>query len=249
LPMSSLPKKPLIAMSGRRWKGSDIGSGLPDNFVDVPFDLHCGSYADAVTAAGGTPVFMPCTAAALDVLDYADGLVLTGGSDVSPTHYGEEPHPAVYGVDDVRDEVELSLVAKALHNSIPILAICRGMQLLNVATGGSLVQHIEPGVGDQHAAWDVAPHALVHDVTFVDGSLASRSYGSTCRVNSLHHQALGRLGEGVVATGFATDGTVESAEMPEHSVLAVQWHPELVVIHPDPSFLWLISAAQIRKGR
>jgi putative glutamine amidotransferase len=239
--------KPLIAMSGRRWKGAALGSDLPKNFAEVPFDLHCGSYADAVSAAGGTPVFMPCTSAALDVLDYADGLVLTGGSDVSPARYGEDAHPTVYGVDETRDEIEISLVVKALEKGIPILAICRGMQVLNVATGGSLIQHIEPdqsGSGDHHAAWDVSPDSLVHDVSFSEGSVASRAYGSTCRVNSLHHQALGRLGKGVVATGFASDGTVESAEMPEHRVLAVQWHPELVVAHPDPSFVWLIDAAQ-----
>jgi putative glutamine amidotransferase len=241
--MTKRPIKPLIAMSGRRWKGSAIGSGIPGNFADVPVDLHIGSYADAVSAAGGTPVFLPGTAAALDVLDYADGLVLTGGSDVSPARYGEEAHPTVHGVDDERDEVEISLVAEALKRGIPILAICRGMQLLNVATGGSLVQHIEPGVGDQHAAWEVTPDSLVHEVTFTEGSLASKAYGSTCRVNSLHHQALGRLGAGVVATGFATDGTVESAEMPAHQVLAVQWHPELVVAHPDPSFVWLVAAS------
>ncbi len=230
-------------MSGRRWDGSAFRSGIPENFADVPFDIHCGSYADAVSAAGGTPVFMPCTDAALDVLDYADGLVLTGGSDVSPARYGEEPHPTVYGVDEQRDEVEIALVAKALERGIPILAICRGMQVLNVATGGSLVQHIEPGTGDHHAAWDVPPDELVHQVTFTDESIASRAYGSDCRVNSLHHQALGRLGRGVVATGFASDGTVEAAEMPEHRVLAVQWHPELVLAHPDPSFTWLIHEA------
>jgi putative glutamine amidotransferase len=230
-------------MSGRRWDGSAFRTGIPENFSDVPFDIHCGSYADAVAAAGGTPVFMPGTDAALDVLNYVDGLVLTGGADVSPARYGEAAHPTVYGVDDNRDEVEIALVAKALKIGIPLLAICRGMQVLNVATGGSLVQHIEPGTGDHHAAWDVAPDSLVHEVAFTDGSLASRAYGSHCRVNSLHHQALGRLGAGVVATGFATDGTIEAAEMREHQVLAVQWHPELVVSHPDPSFLWLVDAA------
>ncbi len=235
-------RRPLIAMSGRRWKGADIG-GLPDNFTEVPFDLHCGSYADAVHAAGGTPVFMPCTMAALDVLDHVDALVLTGGSDVSPARYGEDPHPAVYGVDDHRDDVEIALVHAAIQRGMPILAICRGMQVLNVATGGSLLQHLEPGDGDHHAAWDVDPGALVHEVHFATGSIAAGAFGPACQVNSLHHQALGRLGTGVVATGHSADGTIEAAEIPGHDVLAVQWHPELVHAHPDPSFAWLVSTA------
>jgi putative glutamine amidotransferase len=236
-------RRPLIAMSGRRWPGGSI-SGLPDNFADVPFDLHCGSYADAVYVAGGTPVFTPCTTAALDVLDHADGLVLTGGSDVSPARYGETPHPTVYGVDDARDEVEIALVHAALERGMPILAICRGMQILNVAVGGSLVQHLEPSDDvAQHAAWDVDPASLVHEVRFESGSVAAGCFGPHCSVNSLHHQALGRLGHGLVASGFAPDGTVEAAEMPGRPVLAVQWHPELVVAHPDPSFAWLVRAA------
>ena len=243
--VTTQPRRPLIAMSGRRWMGGDVG-GLPANFTNVPFDLHCGSYADAVTAAGGTAVFMPCTMAALDVLEVADALVLTGGSDVSPTRYGEDPHPTVYGVDDHRDDVEIALVHAALAMGMPILAICRGMQVLNVAVGGSLVQHLDPATGDHHAAWDVPPDSLVHPVRFESGSLAAGTFGPTCQVNSLHHQALGRLGNGIVATGFSSDGTVEAAEMPGHDVLGVQWHPELVASHPDPSFAWLVGAARQR---
>jgi putative glutamine amidotransferase len=229
-------------MSGRRWKGSEIGSGLPDNFADVPVDLHIGSYADSVSAAGGVPVFTACTTSAVEVLDYADGLVLTGGSDVGPHRYGEEPHPKVYGVDDARDEIEIALVHRALELGRPILAICRGMQVLNVALGGSLVQHLEGK--DYHGAWDVGPHELAHQVTTTPGSALHLAYGPTCAVNSLHHQALGTLGDGLIATAFAEDGTIEGAELPGRPVLAVQWHPELVIAHPDPSFVWLIEHAR-----
>jgi putative glutamine amidotransferase len=240
---SGRPTKPLIAMSGRRWSGKEVGGGMPANFADVPVDLHIGSYADAVAHAGGAPVFTSCTSASLDVLEHVHGLVLTGGADVSPARYGEEPHPTVYGVSDERDQVELDLINAALDRNVPILAICRGMQLLNVALGGSLIQHIEPGNGDHHAAWDHDPDALVHQVSFTNGSLAASTYGGSCAVNSLHHQALGRLGTGLVATGFASDGTVEAAELPGRPVLAVQWHPELVVAHPDPAFSWIVTQA------
>jgi putative glutamine amidotransferase len=237
-----LSRKPLIAMSGRRWKGSEIGSGLPDNFADIPVDLHIGSYADSVTAAGGVPVFTACTPSAVEVLDYVDGLVLTGGSDVDPRRYGEEPHPKVYGVDAERDEIEIALVHRALALGRPILAICRGLQVLNVALGGSLVQHLEGK--DYHGAWDVAPHELTHQITITAGSQLHRAFGESCVVNSLHHQAVATLGQGLVATAFADDGTIEGAELPGHPVLAVQWHPELVLAHPDPSFVWLINTAR-----
>lgn len=216
---------------------------MPDNFAALGVDLHIGAFADAVQAAGGIPVLLPCSDAAIDALDRVDGLVMTGGSDVDPAHYGEEPHPAVYGVDPERDRVELALVTTALGRGLPVLAVCRGMQLLNVALGGSLVQHLEPGAGDRHAAWDVDTDALVHEASFADGSLAARCYGAATAVNSLHHQAVNRLGDGLVATGWATDGTIEAAEIPGIPVLAVQWHPELVLGHPEPSFAWLVAAA------
>ena len=233
---------PLIDVTGRRWLGSTI-AGMPDNFAGLGIDLHVGAFSDAVEAAGGVPVLLPCSDAALRALDRVDGLVMTGGSDVDPARYGEEPHPAVYGVDAERDRVELALVTAALERGMPILAVCRGMQLLNVALGGSLVQHLEPGDGDHHAAWDVETHSLVHEASFASGSLAARCYGAATAVNSLHHQAVNRLGNGLVATGWATDGTVEAAEIPGSPVLAVQWHPELVTGHPEPSFTWLVTTA------
>jgi putative glutamine amidotransferase len=239
-------KKPLIAISGRRWKSSLI-DGMPDNFGHLDIDLHIGAYADAVASAGGVTMTMPCSMAALDSLSYAHALVLTGGSDVSPARYGEEPHEAVYGVDDLRDNVEIALAMRAFEIGLPTFAICRGMQVLNVALGGSLVQHLTPenGATDLHAAWDHDPSTPVHGVTFAAGSLGASIYapdGDSWMVNSLHHQAVARLGKGLVATGWATDSTIEVAEMPGRSVLAVQWHPELVA-QPDPGFVWIVAEA------
>ncbi len=243
-----MPTKPLIAVSGRRWKGALI-DGMPDNFDHLGIDLHIGAYADAVSSAGGVAMTMPCSMAALDSLSYAHALILTGGSDVSPARYGEEPHEAVYGLDDLRDKVEIALAMRALEMGLPIFAICRGLQVLNVALGGSLVQHLTPenGATDLHAAWDLNPSAHVHGVTFAVGSVGASTYapdGGEWMVNSLHHQALARVGSGLVATGWATDGTIEAAEMPNHAVLAVQWHPELVA-QPDPGFVWVVSEASM----
>jgi putative glutamine amidotransferase len=247
-----VPKKPLVAISGRRWKGALI-DGMPDNFDDIGIDLHIGAFADAVALAGGVAMTMPCSMAALDSLDHAHGLILTGGSDVSPARYGEKPHQAVYGVDDLRDDVEIALAKRALELGLPIFAICRGLQILNVALGGSLVQHLsaENGATDLHAAWDRDPSTLVHEVTFAAGSCAANVYSPTgggWMVNSLHHQALARVGEGLVATGWSTDATIEAADMPGRSVLAVQWHPELVE-QPDPGFTWLVGKAAKIAGR
>ena len=102
---------------------------------------------------------------------------------------------------------------------------------------------LEPGSGDHHAAWDVAAHSLAHNASFAEGSLAASCYGATTAVNSLHHQAVKQLGDGMVATGWAADGMIEAAEVPGAPVLAVQWHPELVEGHPEPSFAWLVATA------
>jgi putative glutamine amidotransferase len=247
-----VPSKPLIAISGRRWKSALI-EGFPKNFDQLGIDLHVGAYADAVAAAGGVAMTMPCSMAALDSLPYAHALVLTGGSDVSPARYGEEPHESVYGVDDLRDDVEIALAMRALEMGLPIFAICRGLQVLNIAFGGSLVQHLSPenGATDLHAAWDYDPSAHSHGVKFTAGSLAAEVYspsGGGWMVNSLHHQAVARVGSGMVATGWATDGTIEAAEMPDHTVLAVQWHPELVS-QPDPGFVWIVNEASKMAAR
>lgn len=221
---------------------------MPANFAELGVDLHIGAYADAVEAAGGLPVLLPSSDAAFLALDRLDGLVMTGGSDVDPARYGAEPHPAVYGVDPERDRVEVGLVLGAIARDLPVLAICRGLQVLNVALGGTLIQHLEPGnedaPADSHANWEIDVATLAHDATFTAGSLAAARYGAACAVNSLHHQAVDRLGDGLVATGWAGDGTVEAVELPGHRLLAVQWHPELATAHPEPAFLWLVTTSR-----
>lgn len=164
------------------------------------------------------------------------GLVLTGGGDVSPALYGEEPHEAAAGISRERDGMELEALRVALERRIPVLAICRGMQILNVAMGGSLYQDLptQCGSGINHAQTsdgETPRSAVTHDVTLAEGSRLAGVFGGTLLgVNSMHHQGLKRLGDGVVATAWAPDGVIEGVEMPgERWVLGVQWHPEELV--------------------
>jgi len=126
----------------------------------------------------------------------------------------------------------------ALERHIPVLGVCRGLQLLNVHQGGTLHQHVPP-----HSRYDVAPDQSVHEVTFDADSTLGRLYGPTHSVNSLHHQTVDALGEGLTITGRAPDGTVEGLELGDR-VIAVQWHPEMMTGRPtDPAFRWLVNAA------
>ena len=200
------------------------------------------AYVDAVTGAGGLPVLLPILdpTSAPDTLAGLDGLVLTGGGDVDPRRYGQAPAPQVYGVDATRDAWELALVAAA-PASLPVLAICRGMQVLNVARGGTLVQHV-PGHADRERMYQV-----VHDVDVVAGSrLAAVSGAQRLGVNTLHHQSVDGLGAGLRITARAADGTVEAVEDDDGApLLAVQWHPELLQDRPRQQLLfrWLVDGA------
>jgi gamma-glutamyl-gamma-aminobutyrate hydrolase PuuD len=172
-----------------------------------------------------------------------DGLVMTGGADPDPTLYGEDPHPELGETEPDRDEWELSLIRAALERRLPMLCVCRGAQLLNIALGGSLVQHLDEA--DTHALWTTPRSDRCHTVRVAAGSRLATLYGDNITTNSLHHQAVGRPGDGVVVTGRAEDGVIEGFEIdgrPE--VLAVQWHPEMLAEQPDPAFAWLVDEAR-----
>lgn len=192
-----------------------------------------GSYVRSVLAAGGVPIILspilgPSYAAR--ALDGADGLLLTGGEDIHPAWYGAEPSPHLYPPSRERDLFELALFAAARQRELPILGICRGIQLVNVALGGTLVQDLpseRPGAipHDPGAARD----ARTHDVRLQEGSRAAAALGRTrVTVNSFHHQAIDRLASGLVATGWTEDGLIEAVETGPGTpwLLAVQWHPE-----------------------
>jgi putative glutamine amidotransferase len=167
------------------------------------------------------------------VLEQIDGLLLTGGGDVDPALYGEPRHPTVHDAEPGRDRFEIELAQRALGADVPMLAICRGAQVLNVAAGGTLVQDIPS------ALETTLPHSvdkageLVHGVSVARGSRLERALGaaldreSLCRVNSRHHQSVGRVGASLVASAESGDGVVEAIEAPDASFcLGVQWHPE-----------------------
>jgi putative glutamine amidotransferase len=192
------------------------------------------AYFELVAAAGGRPLLLPPpstadggpAAGAEEVVAVLDGLVLTGGGDVDPLAYGEEPRPEVAGVDPNRDASERALLAAALRADMPVLAICRGCQVLNVELGGTLHQHLPDVVG--HLAHRSAPYVFGDvEVHTAPGSLAAAVFGDAPTVQCSHHQAINDLGRGLVPTARTVDGVVEAVELPSSRfVLAVQWHPE-----------------------
>jgi len=212
------------------------------------------SYSDAVTAAGGVPVVLPILdpGAIPSLLGRLDGVVLTGGGDVDPTQYGGEGHEAVYGVHDARDRAELAIARYAAENRLPALAICRGIQVLNVAMGGDLIADIPSQVdgGFEHFVTGngaaLQPHQAIR---LEDGCGLARLFGTTSlKVNSLHHQAVATPAPGLRPVAWSEDGVIEAME-PEDAtwpLLAVQWHPEnLVGTEPAARTLFdeLVAAA------
>lgn len=201
-------------------------------------------YVAALRRAGAVPILVPPGATEADeVLERVDGLVLSGGGDVDPGLYGQEPHPTIDRVDPGRDAQELDLLRAALQRDLPVLAICRGLQLLNVARGGTLVQHLPDD--DRLIPHGGGPGRPVpHDVEAKAGSTLAKICGERIpAVASLHHQAVDRLGEGLVPVGWAPDGVVEALETAEEHrfVLAVQWHPEWTA-ETDPLQQRLVDA-------
>jgi len=188
------------------------------------------AYVDAVRAAGGLPLLLPPgEEEPAELLAHLDGLVFSGGGDLHPELFDADHHPTVYGVCRERDAFELALMQAALERRTPLLAICRGLQLLNVALGGDLHLHLPEVTGNEVPHRDAGSSAARHPVRLAEGSGLARLYGrSELEVHSWHHQAVARLGRGLAAIGWAEDETVEAVELPgERWLLAVQWHPEL----------------------
>lgn len=217
-----------------------VGSEWPRKSYD--------NYLNRIAEAGGEPVVAAPGCDVHTLLDDADGLLVTGGVDVEPARYGDAPVPELDAVDPARDEMEFALLGSALSRDLPVLAICRGHQVLNVAFGGRLQQHIP---GDGHRAHDEPPHeSRFHDVTVEEGSVLAELLGTGVRrVNSRHHQAVrpGMVGKGLLPSAMSPDGIVEGLESPAHRwVLGVQWHPERSEVAGDfrTLFAAFVLAAQ-----
>lgn len=205
--------KPRIGLT--TWPRAVDVDGTPEPNETVP-----RAYVRSIEKVGGLPLLLPVTDDVDDLLDAVDGIIVTGGGDVDPARYGEAAAPETDGVDERRDEFDLALWRRILDRRMPALGICRGVQVLNVAFGGTLHQHLpEHRLGDG-----------LHPVTVEPSSRLAAVLGTTSiEANSLHHQAVARVGEGLRVTATSAEGGVEALEVDGHpEVLAVQWHPELL---------------------
>jgi putative glutamine amidotransferase len=194
---------------------------------EAPAALIPLAYVHAVEAAGGRPLLVPPSPEGVEeTLDALDGLLFSGGSDLDPDSYGADPHPETRETRPERDDAELALLEGALARDMPVLAVCRGSQVLNVARGGDLVQHLPEEVG--HEGHKETPGVFSdHGVEVLDGTVLHAFLGSHAPVKSHHHQGYGRIGEGLREAARAADGTVEAIEDPSRRfALGVLWHPE-----------------------
>jgi putative glutamine amidotransferase len=184
-------------------------------------------YVWAIERAGGRPLLVPPSAEGVDeTLDALDGILFSGGSDLDPELYGQESHPETFGIVKERDRAELALLEAALARDMPVLAVCRGSQLLNVALGGDLVQHLPDVVGDEKHKHTPGTFAD-HDVRLEGGSRVGTLLGEHAPVKSHHHQGFGRLGKGLTSVAWADDGALEAVEDPSRRfAVGVLWHPE-----------------------
>lgn len=245
--------KPLIGLTTEHFSSGYFDQ--PDH--DVQGVLS--TYLDAVLGAGGLPVLIPLavTGADLQAL-YArlDGVLLPGGCDIDPAYFNEARHPKLGTVDLARDQAELAVAQLALADGKPLLGVCRGMQVLNVAAGGSLYQDLPsefptPVAQHAHSTRDYPRQHLAHPVRVAEESRLAQVLGTPIvRVNSRHHQAVKAVGEGLVVVAEAPDGVIEGVEMPTHPfALGVQWHPENLQALPEMKRLFeqFIAAAGQRR--
>lgn len=212
--------KPLIGI------GSDVGATPPARREHA---FSYTTYVEALRRAGAIPVIIPPQPEnAVDVIDSLDGILLAGGEDCDPAVYGEEAHETVQPMDRRRQENDLSLARMARERNIPTLGICLGMQMMNVAGGGTLIQDIDSAVDTSIRHVSSPDDRARHGVTVDPGTELATLIGSgEFSVNSSHHQAVGRVGDGLRVTAKSPDGIVEAIEDPQHPFyVGVQWHPE-----------------------
>ena len=236
------------------WIGITTSRGHSD--AGYPIFTLPEAYVDALQQAGAAPVMIPLglpEEQLSGLLSRVDGVLFSGGGDVHPERYGSAPHPLVDFVDEDRDRVEVLLVNHALQQSLPILGICRGLQLINVALGGTLYEDLGdqlPGSIHHDYSEEHKRDYLAHPVRLEPGSLLAEVLGcSSIQVNSLHHQGIRQLAAGLRTSASAPDGVVEGVELPGYPFgLAVQWHPEWLLAYPPMRRLFnaFVDAARTR---
>lgn len=230
---------PLIGLSGRRKTAAQL-AGTPEGLHHLEGDWYFADYARGVLAAGGLPVHLPLDADPALYIGRLDGILLSGGADVWPERYGATPTEAAESPEHERDTFELALLGAAAETRTPVLGICRGLQLINVFANGTLHQHVP-----EHAKY-VTPENPIHDVEIAPASTLAGLYGTSHQVNSLHHQTIDRVGDGLTVTA-SHDGSVEGVEHTTLPILAVQWHPEMLSTRDtDPVFGWIVDQARTR---
>ncbi|MCB9421340.1 MAG: gamma-glutamyl-gamma-aminobutyrate hydrolase family protein [Ardenticatenaceae bacterium] len=233
-------KRPLIGLTTYR--------KMADQFPPIEIIGLMPSYIESIVAAGGLPVLIPLglgDGELTEILTRVDGVLLPGGGDIEPSVYGAGAHETMYGIDSDRDRVEIVVARQAVKMQKPLLAICRGHQVLNVALGGTLWEDVQTFMPHaiRHDNYRKLPrNYIAHSVTAVPDSQIAALMGKTeINVNSLHHQGVRDLAPELRATAVAPDGLVEGIEIPGHPfAVSVQWHPENL-IHDDPTMLSLFK--------
>jgi putative glutamine amidotransferase len=241
--LASRRERPLIGVTTSEMRRAESINPTPEGEPPARLEMALGlPYLRGLEAAGGLPLVMPPLSedAIEPLLDRLDGICLSGGPDLDPAGYGAEPHPELGPIEPNLDRFELAVARRADAREMPILAICRGTQALNVVRGGALHQHL-PEISTAIAHRQRTPgNQTSHPVEIEPGSqLAAVLGGSEIDVNSFHHQAIDRLGEGLVVSARAPDGTVEAVEDPSRPFLiGVQWHAETLVHRPYEAALF-----------
>lgn len=216
--------------------------GVPDPMLDAEIDVHFTEYAAKVADAGGIPVQLSRTADPVALVGRLDGVLLSGGADIDPRRYRSLPGPGQGGYEPARDGFEDAILGAAVKRGIPVLGICRGLQVINVHFGGTLIADLPPDVGEGHSSYAYPRNIRTHGVNINPDTVLSGLYGERAVVNSFHHQAVDRLGDGLISTATAPDGIVEALEHEVHDILGVQWHPEMLD-DLEPCFSWLCKTA------
>ncbi len=217
--------KPIIGITGneRLFQTQDDNNGFLVNYTPR-------EYSQVIEQVGGIPIIMPMTDEPLaeEYIQLVDGLLLTGGQDISPHLYRQEPRQVIGEISPKRDQTEIALIKAALKYNKPILAVCRGMQLLNVYFGGTLYQDLTeiPDISIQHVQ-KTKPQIPTHTINIVEDTQLYQIMGAKSQINSYHHQAINELGNGLTISALSPDHVIEAFESKKHNIVAVQWHPEL----------------------